>query len=109
VPTELVPLLAAEIIYVLACITYGTRPGAPIWLSWPARLWTRLKNVGRPKTSLAPPPDYAKIHRLERELGLVDERPLRATPVCLVKGCTDADIDELRSWGGMLLIRVHNH
>lgn len=55
----------------------------------------------------APRPDYARINQLERELGLVDERPIRAPRVCLAKGCDGGD--EVRTWSGMLLARVHDH
>lgn len=55
-------------------------------------------------------PDYDKIARLERELGLCDEppqRPMRRAPsVCLTKGC-EGDTEEVRTWSGVVTRRIH--
>lgn len=107
---EFIALLAVELLYALACLRYGTSPGAPAWLSWPDRAWSGLKTyIPRTTPHLAPRPDYAKIRRLEHELGLVADRPIRNDKVCLVKGCDEADITDVRSWSGMLLARIHEH
>lgn len=54
-------------------------------------------------------PDYGRIAQLERELGLASEKPiLRPEPVCLIKGC-DGPTDEIRSWSGYLIARLHQH
>lgn len=109
-PIELIPVLAAEAVYLAACLIYGARPGAAAWLRWPHTFWARLHGYGPPSAAATPRPDYAKIRRLERELGLEEpQAPIRAEKVCLVKGCSDADIIEHRSWSGMLLHRVHEH
>ncbi|TGB13859.1 hypothetical protein [Streptomyces sp. MZ04] len=59
-----------------------------------------------------PAPDYALIDRLERELGIGQpepERPIRSgRTVCLIKDC-DGDTTELRTWQGLLIMRVHDH
>lgn len=55
-------------------------------------------------------PDYARIARLEQELGIGDwepERPMHvASTVCLTKDC-DGDTDEIRTWSGVLVARIH--
>lgn len=61
---------------------------------------------------MSPKPDYAKIARLERELGLADPepppRPIRALPtVCLTKDC-DGDTEEFWTWQGTLATRFHH-
>ncbi|MEU6768548.1 hypothetical protein ABZ916_39320 [Streptomyces sp. NPDC046853] len=54
-------------------------------------------------------PDYAKIDRLERELGIAQlpaQKPIRSVrTVCLTKNCA-GDTEELRSWSGILLMRI---
>ncbi|GGU62643.1 hypothetical protein [Streptomyces lavendofoliae] len=106
-PTFLIPLLLIGTIYALACtIGGGAQPDAPLWLRWPHILWDRLLSGPRPKP--APPrPDYAKITRLERELGLTDEQPLRRERVCLTKDCDGGTA--IRTWGGQLAYRIHDH
>lgn len=37
-----------------------------------------------------------------------EERGIAPDPVCLVKKC-DAEVVEIRAWGGQLMYRVHNH
>lgn len=57
-----------------------------------------------------PTPDYQYIARLERELGIgrpEPERPVRESPVCLVKDCDGGA--QVRAWSGQLLRRIHNH
>ena len=45
---------------------------APRWLRWPAPIWNAIAHGSRkPRPSLQRP-DYPKIKRLERELGLSD-------------------------------------
>ncbi|MFC8986030.1 hypothetical protein [Streptomyces sp. NPDC057115] len=61
-----------------------------------------------------PAPDYAKIAQLERELGVgqPDPEPERAVypapPVCLIKDC-DGQTEEIRTYSGLLLRRIHLH
>lgn len=60
-----------------------------------------------------PAPDYALIDKLERELGIGQpprtERPMRSDrKVCLIKDC-DGDTTELRTWNGLLIMRIHDH
>jgi len=54
--------------------------------------------------------DYDRIDRLERELGIGEaepQRPIRpASKVCLTKDC-DGDTDEIRTWSGVLIARIH--
>ena len=59
-------IVSAEVLYGVACGLLGARPGAPLWLRWPIPVWEFLRHGPKP----APRPDYAKIARLERELGL---------------------------------------
>ncbi|MEU2724037.1 hypothetical protein [Streptomyces smyrnaeus] len=56
-------------------------------------------------------PDYAKIERLEQELGLGEPPPppkrVRVNrTVCLTKNC-DGPTEELHTWGRTLTIRIH--
>lgn len=55
-----------------------------------------LRRQDRPQHAVPPKPDYAKIERLERELGLV-ESPKR-TPIRRVID-HDGEGTEIRSWG----------
>ncbi|GAA1888282.1 hypothetical protein GCM10009837_07660 [Streptomyces durmitorensis] len=59
-----------------------------------------------------PAPDYALIDRLERELGIgqrARKKPMQtARPVCLIKDCDGTDT-ELRTWNGVLVMRIHEH
>ncbi|MEU5772758.1 hypothetical protein ABZ819_05565 [Streptomyces venezuelae] len=48
---------------------------APLWLSWPAPIWDWIARRGRRPAPVPARPDYAKITRLERELGMTEERP----------------------------------
>lgn len=67
-------ILSAVTAYAGACGTFGTDPGAPLWLRWPLPVWNRIAHDWR-----RPPqrPNYAEIARLERELGIgrQDEEP----------------------------------
>lgn len=108
--TTFLPLLiAAEVLYGAACGLLGSRPDAPLWLRWPHPIWQFIRNGG-PASKPLLRPDYDKISRLERELGLVPvapERPIRLGPtVCLTKNC-DGDMEELRTWSGVLMRRIH--
>nr|WTC12552.1 hypothetical protein OHA15_33940 [Streptomyces anthocyanicus] len=61
-----------------------------------------------------PAPDYQRIAQLERELGIgqPNPEPERAVypgpPVCLIKDC-DGDTEEIRTWSGLLMRRIHLH
>ncbi|MFI8872478.1 hypothetical protein [Streptomyces sp. NPDC055243] len=59
-----------------------------------------------------PAPDYALIDRLERELGIGDRARKKhiqtARPVCLIKDCDGTDTD-ISTWGGGLVMRIHEH
>ncbi|MEU8555933.1 hypothetical protein AB0C80_18355 [Streptomyces anthocyanicus] len=70
-------------------------------------LWALLIPSRRRPAPTPPRPDYARIHRLERELGLIEERLIRPhLTVCLTKNC-DGDTEEIRTWSGLLIHRVH--
>lgn len=108
-PVAPIPVLFLEVVYALACVAFGARPGAPLWLSWPNALWSRmLKGAPAPEPALQPRADHAKIERLERELGMSDERPMRTPAVCLIKDC-DGDTTDVRTWAGALVTRIHHH
>lgn len=57
-------------------------------------------------------PDYAKIERLERELGLAQPEPPRRAmreihTVCLTKNC-QGDTEEIRTWSSPVpVLRIH--
>ena len=68
-PPLLIPVLIVELVYAFACVTVGARPGAPLWLGWPTVAWDYIR-WGRRPAPVRPRPDYAKIARLERELGI---------------------------------------
>lgn len=73
----------------------------------PNTAWGWLARSRRRPPPASPRPDYARINQLERELGLVEERPIRSNlTVCLPKGC-DGDTEEIRTWSGQLIRRVH--
>jgi len=83
---------------------------APRWLRWPLPIWNKLAHDWRAPSPTPPRPDYAKIERLERELGVIEaepERPMRRGPkVCLAKNCIGGT-RELRTWSGVLIARIH--
>ncbi|MEU1497227.1 hypothetical protein [Streptomyces sp. NPDC005732] len=97
-------ITSAEVLYAAACGMFGSRPGAPLWLSWPLPIWNALMGR-RPQP---PRPNYARIARLERELGMTEpERPMRAgRTVCLTKGCGGGTV-EIRTWQGPLAASIH--
>ncbi|MER5461690.1 hypothetical protein ABT010_13570 [Streptomyces sp. NPDC002668] len=75
-PPLLIPVIILEVMYALACVFIGSRPDAPMWLRWPTLFWNGTLFRQRP-APVRPRPDYAKIARLERELGLSDDAPER--------------------------------
>ena len=122
----LVLLLAAEVVYAVACAILGSRPGAPLWLRWPLPIWNAIAHDWRPSKPAPRRPDYAKIARLERELGFsgAPERELspfeegmrraiareagtrRKAKICLAKGCLGGT-REIRTVSGAIIARVH--
>lgn len=80
-------------------------PDIPI--RWPHTVWDWLAHSGRRPTPPPQRPDYARIDQLERELGLVEERPMRpGRTVCLTKDCA-GDTHEIRTWSSQLAYRIH--
>ncbi|MEU2788996.1 hypothetical protein [Streptomyces sp. NPDC007100] len=67
----LIAVLTIEATWLLASLAASQRLGSagPLWLCWPARFWDAI--YGRPAMH-RPRADYAKIARLERELGISD-------------------------------------
>ena len=63
----LVVVLSLAAVYGAICGVYGVEPNAPLLLRWPLPIWNRLAHDWRRPR---PRPDYAKIARLERELGI---------------------------------------
>lgn len=126
-PVDLVPplLIGLLTVYGVACGVAGAEPDAPLWLRWPLPVWNLIAYDWRCPPAASKRPDYAKIDRLERELGLTDspveelppfeqgmrragvqERPMRHGALCLTKNCM-GDTNEIRTWSGVLLTRVH--
>ncbi|MEU3903337.1 hypothetical protein AB0F20_05910 [Streptomyces goshikiensis] len=68
-PLALIPVLVLEALYLVACVTVGTRPDASLWLRWPTQTWDRVVHGPAPR----PRPSYHRIAQLERELGLGQE------------------------------------
>ncbi|MEU8642208.1 hypothetical protein AB0C91_09855 [Streptomyces sp. NPDC048674] len=101
-------IISAEVLYGAACVAFGMRPGAPLWLSWPLRSWNML--MGHPQP-VQPRPDYARIARLERELGMGEQEPelpiRHGRTICLTKDC-GGDTVELRTWQGAVATRIHH-
>ena len=62
--------LAALVGYSVACGVVGAEPGAPLWLRWPIPVWNVIAHGWRRPAPVSQRPDYAKIARLERELGI---------------------------------------
>lgn len=88
----------------------GQQPNAPFFCRWPYVMWDAIERDWRRPAPVLERPDYAKIERLERELGIVEpepEKPIRlARTVCLTKGC-EGETTEVRTWSGMLAMRIH--
>jgi hypothetical protein len=61
-------IVSLATLYGMACGHFGVEPDAPRWLSWPLPIWNRITHDWRRPQ---PRPDYVKIARLERELGMV--------------------------------------
>ncbi|MFC8065560.1 hypothetical protein [Streptomyces sp. NPDC057293] len=101
---------AVSVAYAVLVAAFGEKPGAPLILRWPYAGWDLIAHAWRTPAPALHRPDYAKIDRLERELGLVDaepERPIRAAKtVCLTKNCAGETV-ELRTWSGMLAVSIH--
>jgi hypothetical protein len=104
-PNLLALLLSLEVLYAAACGVLGSRPGAPLWLSWPLPIWRSLRG-DRLVAPLPPRPDYERIDQLERELGFVQDVPMRPDRICLTKNCR-GEWSEVRSWRGPLMYRFH--
>ncbi|MEH0417823.1 hypothetical protein [Streptomyces sp. B21-083] len=60
-------------------------------------IWNRIAHDWRHPKSNLPRPDYAKIERLERELGLVE--PIMPPPVLRTVEQDGGEVIEIRSWG----------
>ncbi|WP_030670758.1 hypothetical protein [Streptomyces rimosus] len=63
-------VLAVEMLWLIASMTASLHLGStgPLWLCWPARFWDAVHSRS---AALRPPrPDYTRIARLERELGI---------------------------------------
>ncbi|MFF9309866.1 hypothetical protein ACF1BS_03055 [Streptomyces sp. NPDC014748] len=103
-------LISVGILYAAACGAFGAERDAPLWLRWPLPLWNRIAHDWRRPIPVPSRPDYAKIERLERELGIIDaesERPMHHGPnVCLTRGCVGRTRD-IRTWSGVLARQVH--
>lgn len=86
----------------------GQQPNAPWFCRWPYAIWDLIAHAWRRPTPPPPRPDYARIERLERELGLVEEQPIRSNlTVCLTKNC-QGDTEEIRTWSGQLIRHLHH-
>lgn len=98
-------------VYAVMCGVAGADSSAPLWLRWPQPIWDFIAHDWRRPPPAPKRPDYARIERLERELGLADtepERPLRRDrTVCLTKDC-QGETTEIRTWSDMLMQRVHD-
>lgn len=117
-------LIGLLVLYAAACGTFGSTPGAPLWLRWPLPVWNLIAHDWRRPGPAPLRPDYARIAVLERELGIVDhpvselspfeqgmrvamaERPMRHGNLCLTKNCA-GDTTEIRTWSGVLVTRIH--
>lgn len=120
----LVLFVSALVGYSVACGTVGAESDAPLWLSWPLPIWNAIAHDWRRPTPVPARPDYAKIERLERELGIGDhplpelspfeqglrrgmqERPMRHGNLCLTKDCM-GDTTDVRTYAGVLVRRIH--
>ncbi|MFF9269113.1 hypothetical protein [Streptomyces rochei] len=108
IPAAVLAAAPAAVAYGITAAAYGGRPGAPAWLRWPLTVWEVLAYSWRRPAPAPPRPDYARITQLERELGLVEERPIRPhRTVCLTKNCA-GDTEELRTWSSQLIRRIHH-
>lgn len=62
--------IAALTMYAVICGVAGAEPGASWWLRWPHPVWNAIAHDWRRPRPDSQRPDYAKIARLERELGI---------------------------------------
>ncbi|MFI5687875.1 hypothetical protein [Streptomyces sp. NPDC051636] len=60
-------IVSLTALYGFACGHFGIEPGGPLWLSWPLPIWNRIAHDWRHPR---PRPNYARIARLEQELGI---------------------------------------
>ena len=106
----LVFVVGMVVAYAVVCGAVGHDSSAPLWLRWPQPIWDWIAHDWRRPAPVARRPDYAKIARLERELGIVEaepEKPIRlARAVCLTKNCV-GETAEVRTWSGTLAMRIH--
>ncbi|PJN00780.1 hypothetical protein CG740_23015 [Streptomyces sp. CB01201] len=68
-------LIALTVVYAIACGTLGAEPGAPLWLSWPLPIWSRIAHDWRRPRAVAVRPDYTRIAMLEHELFGIEPKP----------------------------------
>lgn len=107
----LLPIWVAALTgYAVICGVVGADSGAPWWLRWPIPIWNAIAHDWRRPPPIPQRPDYAKIARLECELGIVESepgKPIRLVrTVCLTKGCA-GEMTEIRTWSGVLMRRIH--
>ncbi|MFF9279546.1 hypothetical protein [Streptomyces griseosporeus] len=108
IPAAALAAVPAAFAYGITAAALGDRPNAPVWLRWPLAVWNFIASSWRQPAPSPPRPDYARINQLERELGLIDERPLRShRTVCLTKNCAGST-QELRTWSGQLIRHIHH-
>ncbi|MDX5570262.1 hypothetical protein PYK79_52895 [Streptomyces sp. ID05-04B] len=102
-----IALVAFCLLYSAVVVIAGDDPRAPLVFRWPHDGWEWIRRAGRRPVPAPPRPDYTKIARLERELGLTDDPPTRVGPtVCLTKRCA-GDTTEITTWSGQVLRRLH--
>ncbi|WP_369214690.1 hypothetical protein [Streptomyces flavofungini] len=95
-------VLAVSLLVGYAAACGRADPDGPLWLRWPQPVWNWIAHDWRRPAPAPARPDYAKIDRLERELGIIEQpKPpaIRRPAVCLVKDCGGETI-ELETWGG---------
>lgn len=100
------------VLYGCLCGLVTEDENPPRWLRWPRTGWNAIAYSWRRPAPAPRRPDYGLIARLERELGIgapesEPGRPIRQGPrVCLTKDC-GGDTDEIRTWSGRLVARIH--
>ncbi|MEW2451227.1 hypothetical protein AB0896_27340 [Streptomyces parvulus] len=108
IPATFLVLYAIVLVYGVTLASIGDRPSLPLVLRWTYTAWDFIAYSWRRPAPAPPRPDYARIDQLERELGLVEERPIRTgRTVCLTKNCT-GETEEIRTWSGRLIRNIHS-
>lgn len=75
VPEIPVAVWVVAVLYAAIGAAVGEKPDTPLIFRWPYAAWDLIAHAWRQPRPVPRRPNYAKIDRLERELGMKEERP----------------------------------